>query len=87
MYKFNLDWFPTRKLRHNKVDIAALEAANERARHTQLRNKKKVAEVPSSASIELQTECDVNHQCVPTTATCEESVHTALDNTRARGTS
>ena len=40
MDKFNMDWFPTRELGHNKVDIATLEAANERAQRTQLRNKK-----------------------------------------------
>ena len=28
MDKFNMDWFPTREMGHNKVDIAALEAAN-----------------------------------------------------------
>ena len=42
MDKFNMDWFPTRELGHNKVDIAAFEAANERAQHTQLRNKKRM---------------------------------------------
>jgi len=31
MDKFNMDWFPTRELGHNKVDIAALEAAHKRA--------------------------------------------------------
>jgi len=33
MDKFNI---PTKELRHNKVDIAALEAAHKKAQHTQL---------------------------------------------------
>jgi len=43
MDKFNMDWFPTRELGHNKVDIAALKVAYKRAQRTQLRNKRKAA--------------------------------------------
>ena len=40
MDKFHVDWRPTLRLGHKKIDIDALEAAQERATRTAARSKK-----------------------------------------------
>ena len=40
MDKFHVDWRPTLRLGHKKIDIDALEAAQERATRTAARRKK-----------------------------------------------
>ena len=60
MDKYNVDWFPTLELGHDKLDVAAVHAASERTSEREaqakfkVRNKRDIIDMHSSISIVLQ---------------------------------
>ena len=69
MKKYDIDWFPTLNLGHNKIDVAAVLAANKRALQREAwvkdRNVKMKSTVSSSTSTTSSTL--VTNGCTPTT--------------------
>jgi len=57
MYTFDVDWRPCLLLGHNRIDIKALEAAQEKYERTKAR-RQRMDEANSVASAETSTQCD-----------------------------
>ena len=69
MNKSDIDWFPCLHLGHDKVNIIALQAANERATRTELR-KKRMEETSASALRSTEIQTSVNEGTTTTSNSC-----------------
>ena len=79
MYKSHVDWFPCLNLGHDKVNMATLQAADERAARTEQR-RKRMEESYARASESSEVDASTNEETV--TSCNFSSVETQTDSVK-----
>ena len=79
MYKSHIDWFPCLNLGHDKVNMATLQAIDERAKRTEQR-KKRMEESYARASESSEIDVSTNEETV--TSCNFSSVETQTDSVK-----